>query len=87
MAEMVRPPERPSGEWILNEEEIKDLMGETAAARGGVGELAAGGLVAVLPFNTNNHTQYKQIQYNNNGIYYYTEHITTMDQLQIKVLD
>lgn len=60
MAEMVRPD--PSGEWILIEEEMMGLTGvtgETAAPRGGVGELATGeGLVGVLPFKQKK-TQYK----------------------------
>ena len=57
MAEMVRPPERPSGEWILIVEEIKGLTGETAAARGGAGAIDTGeGLVGVLPFKHKTNT-------------------------------
>ena len=61
MAEMVRAPEPPIGEWILIEEEIMGLTGETAAPRGGVGEFPMGeGLVGVLPYKqTHTHTQKK----------------------------
>ena len=61
MAEMVRAPEPPIGEWILIEEEIMGLTGETAAPRGGVGEFPMGeGLVGVLPYT---HTQRKKTTY------------------------